>query len=450
MKIKYKIYGSLALLLMCLCGVALSQEHEAVKMVLDILKGDDQDMQSVAITMVKDMPGAEVTKALAAELPNLSAKSQVQLLSALGDRGDAAARPAVVAAVGSQDQSVRIAALRALGQLGDETTVPLLAQSAAGSKGAEQKAARDSLYRLRGEKVDQVVLDEIPKADAAVKVELIGAAGQRNIKAAVNPLLKTAKDSDRKVRTESFRVLTVVAGPEHLPSLVGLLIEAKSSSDIRECQKTVAAVAHKIEDKNKQAQAVLTVLPKVKPIQSRCALLGVLGKIGDNTALPVLTAAIKEKDAAIQTAAIRSLAEWPTARPMLDLRKIAENSENKLHRILALRGFVRLIGVETRLPDAAKIDLYKKAMSLAPDVNEKRRVLSGLAGTKSREALDMATAYLEDESLYREAEYAVVKIAEGVAAYFPDLAKDTLNKIIKKTKNDTLRELAQEVLDKME
>ena len=444
-----KIWSVITLVLLCLCGVARSQD-EAVKMVLDILKGDDQDMQSVAITMVKDMPGEEVTKALAAELPKLSPASQVQLISVLGDRGDAAARPQVVAAVKSEDQSVRIAALRALGQLGDETTVALLAQVAAGAKGAEQKAARDSLYRLRGPKVDQVILDELPKADAAVKVELVGGVGRRNIKAGVEPLLKTAKDSDRKVRTESFRVLKTIAGPEHLPALVELLIEAKSSSDRSECQKAVAAVAHKIEEKDKQARAVLAALPKVKQIQSRCALLGVLGKIGDNEALPVLTAAIGQKNPDIQTAAIRSLAEWPTPEPLTDLQKLAEDSENKLHRILALRGFVRLLALESKRPDEETIEMYKKAMSLAPNAGEKRKVLSGLAGIKSRCALDMATAYLEDTSLYREAEFAVVKIAEGIGGDFPEVAKDTLKKIIKKTKNDTLRDQAQGVLDKME
>ena len=91
MKINYTICSVIALALLGVCGVVHSQD-DAVKMVLDILKGDDQDMQSVAITMVKDMPGEQVTKALAAELPNLSAKTQVQLLSALGDRGDTAAR----------------------------------------------------------------------------------------------------------------------------------------------------------------------------------------------------------------------------------------------------------------------------------------------------------------------------------------------------------------------
>ncbi|UCE50301.1 MAG: HEAT repeat domain-containing protein, partial [Phycisphaerales bacterium] len=376
--------------------------------------------------------------------------SQVQLLSALGDRGDAAALPAVVTATKAEDQSVRIAALRALGQLGDDTTVTLLAEAASGAKGAEQKAARDSLYRLRGPKVDQVILDEIPKSEAAVRVELISSVGRRNIRAGVATLLKTAKHSDRKVRTVSFRVLKVVAGPEHLPALVQLLIEAQSSSDRSECQRAVAAVAHKIEDKNKQAQAVLAALPKVRQVQSRCALLGVLGKIGDNKALGVLTAAIKEKNAEVQTAAIRSLAEWPTPEPMPDLQKVAESSDNKLHRILALRGFVRLLALESKRPAEETLELYKKAMSLAPDVSEKRRVLSGLANAKSRGALEMAMAYLEDENLSREAEFAVVKIAESIQADFPEVAKNTLRKIIEQTKSDTLHELAQGVLDKME
>ena len=449
MNVNRAICSLSALVLLCFCSLGRSQDA-AVKMVLDILKSGDQDMQAVAISMAKDMPGEEVTKALAVELPKLSPTTQVQLLSALGDRGDAAARPAVVAAAKSQDQSVRIAALRALGQLGDDMSVGLLAQAAAGARGAEQKAARDSLYRLRGPKVDQVILDEIAGAEAAVKVELISGVGQRNIGAGVSPLLKTAKDADRKVRTESFRVLKVVAGPEHLPALVKLLIEARNSSDSAECQKTVAAVAHKIEDQNNQAQAVLTALPTVNQKQSRCSLLGVLGKIGDNKALSVLIAALKEKDAEIQTAAIRSLAEWPTPEPLPDLLKVAESSENKLHRILALRGFVRLLGLDSTRPAENTLEMYKKAMSLAPDAGEKRRVLSGLAGAKSPGALEMATSYLEDEGLSGEAEFAVVKIAEGIQENFPQLAKDTLKRIIEQTKNDTLRDQAQEILDTME
>jgi len=452
MKTNCTICSALAFLLLCSYAVCLGGAggDSAVGIVLDILRSGDQEMQAAAIAMVKEMPGTEVTEALAKELPNLSAKSQVQLLSALGDRGDVAARPAVVAAVKSEDQSVRIAALRALGQLGDDSSVELLAKAAAGTKGAEQKTARDSLYRLRGQNVDKVILAAIPKAEAKIKVELIRSVGQRNITAGVAPLLETAKDSDRKVRIESLRVLKVVAGPENLPALVELLIKTKSSSDRTEAVKTIAAVAHRIADKNRQAASVLTALPSVKETVARCPLLNVLGRIGDNSALPVLTAALKDDNVEVQTAAIRALADWPTSKPVAELQKVAESSGSKVHKILALRGFVRLLGLASDRSADETIELYKKAMSLAPDAVEKKRVLSGLANTKSLAALQMAAGYLDDEILSVEAGAAVINIAGGIYADYPEQAKDKMNQVIKTTKNDSLRQQAQELINNIE
>jgi HEAT repeat protein len=453
MQVTYTIRKALVLWFLCSFAVcfaaAAESQDEAVGIVLDILRSGDEQMQAAAIGMVKEMAGTEVTKALAEELPNLSAKSQVQLLSALGDRGDAAALPAVVTAAKAADPSVRIAALRALGQLGDASNVGLLAQTAAATTGAERKAARESLYRLRGSNVNQAILAGIPPAQAGAKVELISSVGERNIYEGVGVLLKTAKDSDRKVRIESIRVLKVIADPQHLPALVELLINAQSSSDRTEAQKTVAAVARKIDDRDRQAEAVLAVLGSVKETPGRCSLISVLGKIGDNNALPVLTSALKDKNAEIQTAAIRALAEWPTCEPAVELLGVAQSSDNKVHRILALRGFVRLLGLKSDRPAEETIEMYKKAMSLAPDAGEKRRVLSGLANIQSLGALQMAADYLDDATLSGEAEFAVVKIAAGIYADYPGQTEDVLKKIIQTSKNDLLREQAQEVVNKI-
>ena len=125
-------------------------ENEAIGIIMDALKGNDESMQSMAIALVREMPGTEVTEALAKELPGLSVRGQVQLLSALADRRDRTALPAVVVATKAKDESVRVAALKALGSLGDASSVSLLAQTAAATRGVEQKAARESLYRLRG------------------------------------------------------------------------------------------------------------------------------------------------------------------------------------------------------------------------------------------------------------------------------------------------------------
>jgi len=453
MKIKRTIcYSSVFLFgLYCctICFGASEQPDEAVGIVLDILRSGDQEMQAVAIAMVKDMPGAEVTKALVKELPNLSAASQVQLLSALSDRGDAAALPAVITAVKAEDESVRIAALKAVGQLGDESSVDLLARTAAAIRGAEQKAARESLYRLRGAKVDEAILSDIAKAQSKTKVELIKSAGERNISAGVNTLLKTAKDSDRKVRLESLKVLKVIAVPEHLPALVELLLNLQSSSDLREALKMVAAVAHKIEDKNRQAEAVLAIVPSVKDVKKQCSLLGVLGKIGDGTALPLLREALGSDNADKRGAAIRALAEWPTSEPAADLMKAAESSENKLHRILALRGSVQLLALDNKRSAEETIGMYKKAMSLAPDAGEKKRVLSGLANTQSLDALTMAAGYLQNKALLQEAESAVVKIAGSIYEKFPQQTTAVLKKIVQTTSNEALQKQAQEIIDKI-
>jgi len=453
MKIKCTICNSSALLFLCCCAVcfgASEQQDEAVVIVLDILKSGDQEMQAVAIAMVKDMPGTEVTKALVKELPKLSAASQVQLLSALSDRGDAAALPAVVTAVNAEDESVRIAALKAVGQLGNESSVDLLAQAAAAIRGAEQKAARESLYRLRGSKVDEAILAGIIKAESKTKVELIKSAGERNISAGVNTLLKTAMDSDRKVSLESLKVLKVVAGPEHLPLLVELLLNLQSSSGLNEARKMIAAVAHKIEDKNRQAEAVLAVLPSVKDVKKQCSLLSVLGKIGDRSALPRLREALGSDNIDIRGAAIRALAEWPTSEPAADLMKAAENSENKVHRILALRGSVRLLGLDNKRSAEETIRMYKKAMSLAPDAGEKKRVLSGLANTKSLDALTMAAGYLQDKALLQEAESAAVKIGGSIYERFPQQSRDVLKKIMQTSKNEALQKQAQEIINKID
>lgn len=424
-------------------------ENEMIGIVIDALKGNDESMQSMGISLIRDMPGADVTKILARELPNLSARGQVQLLSALADRGDRSALPAVIDATISKDQSVKIAALRALGQLGNASNVDLLAEKAAVARGEEQKAARESLYRLRDPNVDGVILTRIPKVAAKIKVELIKSAGERNIVTGVEVLMKTAQDEDAKVRRESFKVLKAIAGPKYLSALVELLVGVQSSADRREAEKTVTSVAHKISDKNRQAEAVLAKLPSVKEEGGRCSLLRVLGKIGDDSALAVLRAGLKDKSAAVKEACIRALAEWPTAEPVGDLLKVVQATDNKLHHVLALRGYVRLIGLESSRPAEETIGMYKRAMELASNVSEKKMVLSGLANMKSLAALEMAAAFMEDKSLQQEAEVAVVKIAEAISDSFPAESKAALEKVVQISKNDFLRKKAQELISKI-
>jgi len=399
------------------------------------------------VGFVREAPGTKITKAVAAELPNLSVEQQLQLLPALGDRGDAGILPAVLTAAKSGNESVRTAALTTIGKLGNASSVELLARTAAQTGGAEQEAALASLYSLRGSDINKTILSAMEKADPNVKVVLIRSLGQRYAVESAEALLKAAKNTNDKVRLESLKALKNVAAQKHLPELVNLLISAQSDSERTQAEQAVVAVAGTITDRNHRAEAVLAVLPSVKDVTVKCSLLSVLGEIGDNSSLPAIRAALDEKETRVKEAAIHALSEWPGPEPADDLLKIVKTSDNNVHRVLSLRGFVRLIGLESGRSQEETIKLYQEAMKLASDVGEKKMVLSGLATVKSTAALDMALSYLDNEELRQEAEAAVVNIADGIHENFPQQVADALPKVLAVTKNDSLRQKAEKLLE---
>jgi HEAT repeat protein len=429
-------------------GMIVTAGDKTSEVILEMLKSADKPIQTVAIATLREVAKTDVIKAAAEQLTNLEAAQQSQLVFALADCGDKVALPTVVEATKNSHDFVRVTALKAMGTLGDVSSVDMLVEAAAASGGNEQKAAQESLYRLRGADVDQAILKKLSDAEPKEKVELVRSCEQRNIKTAAPVLMKTAKDADAKVRIESIKALRMLAGPQDLPALIELQLSA-SGNDKGELEKTVVIVAKKIPEDKGQGQAVLAALPAAKDVDAKCSLMSVLGKIGDPAALPVLREALGDKEDKIKDAAVRELSDWPTASLAADLLKVAQTSENQVHKTLALRGYVRLAGLKSNRPAEETMKMYKDAMALAADVSEKKMVLSGLGGTDSFEAMEMASSYLSDKELKDEAEVAVVKIAEERIKISPRISaqtKGTLQKVIDGTTNDSVREQAQKLL----
>jgi type 1 glutamine amidotransferase len=431
-------------------GIVTAAPEKAADIVIDVLKGDDELIQTAAIGLVREIPGTKTIRAVAVQLPNLSVAGQVQMLAVLADRADPAVLPTVVTAAKVRDKSVRIAALSALGKMGDASCVILLAKTAAKTKGVEQDTARESLYRLRGLKINETILAHIQSAGPEIKVELICSTAQRNMYIAAETLLQTALDSDSRVRVESFKALKVVADRKYLPTLIDLLVNVRGEAERNEAEKCVAAVAYKIPDTNRRAEQVLAVLPSVKDVTVKCSLLSVLSKIGDDNALGVLRDALEDDSEEVRIAAVRALADWPNSEPVPDLLKVAANSDNKIHRALALRGCIRLKGLPSNRPPKETIQRYGVVMSLVSSVSEKKMALSGLANIKSSAALQMTADYLGDKALQAEAEAAVIKIAQVVYGSSPRQTKDILEKLLRISANDALRERANGIIGRIE
>jgi HEAT repeat protein len=426
-------------------GVILTAGDKTAETVVEALKSQDAAIQTAAIATLKEVNKTDIVKAAAEQIINLATAQQAQLLAALADCGDKVALPAVLTAVKSADTDVRVAALNAIGVLGDATSVDVLVDKAANARGAEQKAAQDALYRLRGTDVDEAIVKKIADVEPKVKVELIRSCDQRNIMASVPVLMKAVQDSDGRVRAEAIKALRMVAGPQDITGLIDLQLAA-TGADRTELEKTVVAIANKIPQDKGRAEKVLAALAAAKDVDAKCSLLSVLGKIGDPAGLAVLQESLADKNDKVKEAAVRGLSDWPTPAPAGDLLKIAKESQNEVQKTLALRGYVRLIGLEKDKPAEEIIKMYQEAMTLAPNAAEKRMVLSGLADVRSFEALQMAGSYLDDNELKQEAEVAVIKNAEATIRRHPNETKELLQKVLAGTTSESVREQAQKLL----
>jgi len=399
-----------------LSGLVRTRPEQTLPLLLDLVAGDDESMRVVAARLAEEIPGQSATRVLADKLAAAPPAAQVLLLETLAARGDVAARPPVLAAMDSKEGRIRVAALHALGKLGDRSTALLLAVRAASAEGDEQNAARHSLERLPGEGVDETMRAALDTAEAPVRVELIRALGARHYDpGSPKWLFKAASCEDGAVQIAALDVLADVAREEDLPGLLRLLVTA-GGEDVREAAVgAVASTCSRVADTERRAKPVLAALKEAEgPAQA--PVIRVLGRIGGTSALEGIRAARAAEDDTVKDAAVRALANWEGAEVTDDLLEIAQTGAEQTHRVLALRGYVRLVRLPSDRKPADTLKMLERAVTLAERPEEKRLVLAAVADVPHLDALRMVEPYLNEEALRDEAAMAVLSIAQGISS----------------------------------
>ncbi|MBM4085095.1 MAG: hypothetical protein FJ272_09930, partial [Planctomycetes bacterium] len=305
-------------------GIVRADREKAVPMLLTVLKEGNAALCDAAGAFVAELPArSAVTTSLVTALPSLPANSQVILIHALGRRGDSAAAADVAKATESKEAAVRVAALRALSALGGVAHVNLLIAASA-EEGDAGKAAFDSLCRLRAEGMDAALRTQMQAADAKARATAIRSLAARRCADAVPALLKSAEDEDAAVRAESLKALAALADEKALPTLLSLLARAKTDPDRQMTERALVETCKRAPEKG--TQLFLDGL-SAADVPTRCSLLRVLGRLGGEKALGVITTDTKNADTAVKDAAVRALMEWPDASAATELLNIAHSTE---------------------------------------------------------------------------------------------------------------------------
>ena len=425
-------------------GLALSDAKQRPELVTEALSGSDEPLRLVAIRLVRETKDQQLIRTCMKQWKSLTSNAQELLVDMLADQGDRDSLPDIMEACKSSDISVRIAAVKAVGVLGDASNVAFLAERAAKSSGDEQVAARKGLRSVRGKDIPAEMIARIKGADPTVQVELIKALTARNATETAPELLKLATAEQPAIRGAAIAALKDLAGPQEITALVDLVV-AVSAESAADASNALVQAARRTGTQPVAAEKLITKLGTATPAQ-KAVLLQTAGRLGHDSALPALRAALADTDAAIVSAAIEALAAWPTAAPLPDLLKVAQTSTVRTQKILALRGFVDLIGLSAD-SDPQKLQTYQQAMTLADQPAEKKRILAKLTQLQTAEALDWAVSFLSNADLKQEAAQAVIDIARSVGLRGKEKTTAALKAVLAADVVADLKQQAQQVLD---
>jgi len=427
-------------------GAILTRGKDGVALLREHLRSDDYIMFSAAVQTAQELPGAEVTQALTAELNRLPADNQILVIQTLGKRADASASPALFALAKNSAKSVRLAAIKSLAEIGHASAVPVLAELLNDADSEISQAAQESFAALPGRQADDAVMAMLNSSQTGRRLTALELIGRRRMTTSIPSLLKAAVDADPKVRPAALRKVGELGGDAELPELLNLLMNLRASQDLEAAERALSAVCVRAENPQSHTGRLTSLLTQARPEQ-KSALLRVLGVIGGTNALKAVRAEVNNPNTQVRAAAIRVLCAWKTADAAPDLLALAQSSPNSSRKTAALRGYISLVRDES-LPTREKLAMCKNATVLI-ERNEEKKLLLGVLGTvPAAEALSMAMAHLDDPATSNEASFAAVAIAEKIVEQKPGEVADAMQKVMRATKNRNVTRLARTILNK--
>jgi HEAT repeat protein len=429
-------------------GAILSRGQDGLALLKQHLGSRDYIVFAAAVRTSMEMPGADVTKTLVAELSRLVPDNQVVLLQTLGLRSDAAALPALSAMARAGEKPVRLAAIKAMPMIGQASVVPVLTGLLADPDREIAQTSQESLAALPGKTVDDAVLAMLNGNDTARRLIAIDLIARRRMLDALPALQKAAGDADAKVRPAAIKRLGELGSTADLPALIDLLMQAKGQ-DLDAAEQAVGAVCAKSDNPEAATEKLANLMAQAQPAQ-KGALLSVLSAIGGTKALEAVRAAVNDSNAEVRAGAIRALGGWKTAEVAPDLLALAQNASSPGDKTLCLRAYLSL-AANTDVPADQRLSMCREAAGLAQKPEEKKLLLAALGGLNSPDALALITPHLEDAATKAEASTAAVTVAEKLvrrrdAGKLAPRLVAAMEKVVQAAANADLTKRAQSVL----
>jgi HEAT repeat protein len=413
---------------------------------LAAVDGRNVYVREVAMTILPRVKGEVVTRKLIEKAGGATGAAKAALIGVLGLRGDKSAAPVVIAAMEDKDAAVSAAAMMAAARLAPGEALKLLTARMKSADQAVIASAKSLLVGLKAEGFNEALAAALPGASAPGKVSILdllaarGAAGQSKV------VFDALAETDPAVREAAVKALAGVAVPDDIDKLLALMLAETDETQRNTIQSVVVSLCRKANSAKCVLDALAKAQPKQKPI-----LFATLARFGGADALAAVLKEIGSADPAVKDAARRALTDWQGREALKPLTVLVQVSSD-VHRVLAIRGIVRLVGHDAQIPPVESVSALNEALHAANAPTEKNLVLSALGSIKTVEALMKLSSSLCDPQTCEAASAAAVKIACPSRGYKGLEGEDVagiLGKVIIVSKNPAIVEQAKKHLATM-
>ena len=427
---------------------ALNTGHtDAAKLMIAAIEQDNPMLRAAGIANSYLLKGPQVTKKLSSAIETADSTTQVLLVEALRRRNDPLVKDAVTAAASSEDVAVRMAAYNVLADIGDASSAALICNALnRNPTEREVDTMLACLRRMSADGVDRVITEALDRADAPGKCLLIRVISDRRYRPAVGILYNYTGDKNPTVAKAALRALGTLDNHQRVPDLIDIVLEIPDETVAEEAVRAIIAITRRSGHEQYVGRLVLERLEKVDAPTGRSRLMRVLVAVPGEASLKYLQAASKDPNARVRDCAVRTLADYPEATAAWILLGIFETTENKAHRILALRGCSRLCKT-TDISTEGAVKLCRRAMQEAATISEEKLILSTLAEVAHPGALRMVLDAMERPAVKTEASLAVVALAEKLAMTHPAAASAGAEKVLGDATLSELHPRARKVIE---
>jgi len=428
-------------------GIVNLDKAKGTEYVNKAILGDDEQLKSGALSLIKMLPDSKAIDDILSNPSSLNDADQVKLITAIQENQGKQYTNYLLGQTQSKSPEVRATALTAMKYQKDNSVAQFLAQLASEAKGEDKKTARESLYLISGSDTDNMIINSISVENVNLKCEYILAVGKRQIPNSSSKMISLAGSENKKIRNAAIKTLKDVCSEADIDALIQLLLSYDNPADENEISNALSDLVIRPSDPEKRGIQLLEKLDSVSDDNKKVYFYQILGVTGNPNALSVLISALESENNDLQKAAVRGLSSWPNTDPHTALLKVAADAKSEATRILAFRGFLKLLANENDFTESELLSLYKKAFTVAPNTNEKKQIFTGLSRIYTYEAFKVVANYLDDNQLKDEAEVALIRIAwriirdnkESVAAVIQRVAESTTNENVKNSALELLR-----------